>query len=240
MGAQQKSDDSVEKARKQTRLGKKLKELREKNNLSYRDASELTGISHSYIRNIENGFDPRSNRPISPSPDTLKKFAHAYSASYDELLRLAGYASIEQMKKNDEEDVIKERNRLFKERLTEYKSKSGLSLQEISVEARISVDTLNKLEKGKEQPSIEAIYNLAATFEITPDYLAGYSDDPKAVHPDTPKLASLTEFLEQQAVMYSGLPLTPEDKERVLQALQLIFLDAMQRNRKESRSKKNN
>jgi transcriptional regulator with XRE-family HTH domain len=230
-------EDSIDKARKQTKLGKKLQELRTKNNLSLRDAHHLTGISHSYIRNIENGFDPRSGRPIYPSPDTLKKFAQAYGASYDELLKLAGYASIEQIKKDDEEEVKKERNRLFRERFIELKNSYGLTLQEISNEARVSVEYLTKLEKGKEIPTIETIYNLAATFEVTPDYLAGYTDDPKAVHPDTPKLASLTEFLEQHAVMYAGLPLTQEDKERVLQALQLIFLDAMQRNRKEARSR---
>jgi len=227
----------TDKARKQTKLGKRLQELRENKGLSLRQAHELTDISHSYIRNIENGFDPRSGRPIYPSPDTLKKIAKAYGASYEELFELAGYTTAENFKDDDSEAIKKERNRLFRERFIELKNKAGLSLQEISIESRLPVDVLTKLEKGKEVPSIDMIYNLAASFEVTPDYLAGYTDDHKAVHPDTPKLASLTDFLNQQAVMYDGLPLTQEDKERVHQALKLIFLDAMQRNRKESRRK---
>lgn len=70
-------------------IGDFLKELRGK--MSFREASEKTGLSHSYIRYLEIGKRPGSNTPIKPTPETLKSLAKAYNYSYDELMRKAGY-----------------------------------------------------------------------------------------------------------------------------------------------------
>lgn len=74
-----------------SKIGSLLKRLRVEKNLSYREASELSGLSHSYIRYIEIGKRPGSDTPINPTPDTLKALAKAYSYDYDALLKAAGY-----------------------------------------------------------------------------------------------------------------------------------------------------
>lgn len=70
-------------------IGKFLKELR--GEMSLREAGERSGISHTYIRAIEQNKRPGSNTPINPTPETLKRLAKAYNYDYDELLKVAGY-----------------------------------------------------------------------------------------------------------------------------------------------------
>lgn len=70
-------------------IGKILRELRGK--MSLREASERSGLSHSYIRYLENGKRPGTNTPINPTPETLRALAKAYNYSYKELMVLAGY-----------------------------------------------------------------------------------------------------------------------------------------------------
>ncbi|MGM0776960.1 MAG: helix-turn-helix domain-containing protein [Bacillota bacterium] len=86
-----------------SKIGTLLRQLRVENNLSYREASELSGLSHSYIRYIEIGKRPGSDTPISPTPDTLKALAKAYKYDYDELLKAAGYLDDNKEEKSDDE-----------------------------------------------------------------------------------------------------------------------------------------
>jgi HTH-type transcriptional regulator, competence development regulator len=74
-----------------SRIGEFLKKLRTEKGLSFREAAEKTGLSHSYIRYVEIGKRPGSETPINPTPETLKRFAKAYDYPYEELMRLAGY-----------------------------------------------------------------------------------------------------------------------------------------------------
>ncbi|GGE26898.1 transcriptional regulator [Pullulanibacillus camelliae] len=70
-------------------LGQLLKSLRGKRSL--RQVAELTGLSHSYISDIEKGFRRGTHTPLKASPQTLKRLAKAYDYSYDELMKKAGY-----------------------------------------------------------------------------------------------------------------------------------------------------
>lgn len=85
-------------------LGRKLEELRGKKSL--RVAAEETGLSHSYIRDVELGVNRATKAPIHPSPDTLRKLANCYRYSYEELMRLAGYY---------DEDTQGNENRAFRD-----------------------------------------------------------------------------------------------------------------------------
>lgn len=92
-------------------LGKYLRHLR--GNRSLRDVAERTGISHTYIRDIENGYRRGTNKPIKPSPETLKKLAETYNASYVELMVMAGYW--------DEEELLEPMQKpIGKELISEY------------------------------------------------------------------------------------------------------------------------
>lgn len=88
-------------------IGKFLKKLRGK--MTFREAAEKSGLSHSYIRYLELGKRPGTNTPINPTPESLRGLAKAYGYSYTELMRLAGY--------NDEdEEVHKEESKLERDK----------------------------------------------------------------------------------------------------------------------------
>lgn len=70
-------------------IGSFLKQLRGK--MTYREASEKSGLSHSYIRYLEIGKRPGTNAPIKPTPDTLKSLSIAYNYDYQKLMEMAGY-----------------------------------------------------------------------------------------------------------------------------------------------------
>jgi transcriptional regulator with XRE-family HTH domain len=70
-------------------LGLFLEDLRGK--LSLRDAAEKSGLSHTYIRDLELGINRKTKAPIRPSADTLNQLAEAYNYPVSELLKKAGY-----------------------------------------------------------------------------------------------------------------------------------------------------
>ena len=77
------------------RLGNYLNQLREIKGVSFREVSKKTGISHTYLSNLEKGYDPRSGKEISPSPHTIRKLSNYYNKPYVDLLNIAGYITLE-------------------------------------------------------------------------------------------------------------------------------------------------
>lgn len=74
-------------------LGELLRSLRGKKSL--RDIAEITGLSHSYIADVEKGYKHDTKTHVTPSPDTLKKLSIAYNYDYEELMYRAGHLSAE-------------------------------------------------------------------------------------------------------------------------------------------------
>ncbi|WP_433943513.1 helix-turn-helix domain-containing protein [Paenibacillus sp. SN-8-1] len=71
-------------------LGQYLERIRKEKKISLRDAAEKSGVSYSYIRDIELGINRKTKKEVSPSPAALKKIADAYQINYYELLEKAG------------------------------------------------------------------------------------------------------------------------------------------------------
>ena len=83
-------------------IGEYLRSLRERQKLSLREAAARTGVSVSYITQIENG------KRKAPGPEVLKKLAPAYNVPVRDLLRAAGYLDdIKEIRSvlSDEEEV---------------------------------------------------------------------------------------------------------------------------------------
>ena len=72
-------------------LATTIKKKRLDMHLSLREAAQLIGISHTYLKNLESGIDPRSGTGNNPTPETLKLLSTAYNINYYELLVLCGY-----------------------------------------------------------------------------------------------------------------------------------------------------
>lgn len=73
-------------------LGVLLEKLRGKKTL--REVADKTGLSHTYIRDLELGVRRATGKPIKPSPHVLNKLARYYNYSFEELMKVAGYQDI--------------------------------------------------------------------------------------------------------------------------------------------------
>ncbi|MDF2925897.1 MAG: family transcriptional regulator [Paenibacillaceae bacterium] len=56
---------------------------------SLREVSEKTGLSHTYIRDLELGYNRSTKKKLLPSEETLRKLATYYEKPYDYLYSLA-------------------------------------------------------------------------------------------------------------------------------------------------------
>lgn len=70
-------------------LGSFIAKERNKRGLSLRDFAELCDISHSYLDNLEKGKDRRTNKPVSPTLDTLKKLSRGLDIPINDLINIA-------------------------------------------------------------------------------------------------------------------------------------------------------
>lgn len=66
-------------------FGGYLKMLRQRCGMTVRELEDKSGVSHSYLTQMENG------RRGVPSPDILKKLFEPLNTSYDDLMAAAGY-----------------------------------------------------------------------------------------------------------------------------------------------------
>lgn len=108
-------------------LGLYLEELRGK--MSLREAAKRSGLSHTYIRDLEMGINRGTKTAIKPSTESLKALADTYNKPLETLLEKAGYIEevnitipnelktiIDRFNKLEEEDqeiVLNKLNRLI-------------------------------------------------------------------------------------------------------------------------------
>lgn len=68
-------------------LGDIIKQYRKEHEMSLQDFADLIGSSRSYIHMLERNINPSTNKPISPSIETLKLLANAMNMDLELLLK---------------------------------------------------------------------------------------------------------------------------------------------------------
>lgn len=120
-------------------LSELLIKLRGKESL--RDVADRAKISHTYLSHLEKGKDPRTGKPLYPSPDTLKALATAFNYPYEELMMAAGYLE----RKSSLSETDRKKSEIKKALLTLVSHDDG----EFPIEDGL-VDTIyNHIEKAK-------------------------------------------------------------------------------------------
>lgn len=69
-------------------IGKIISEYRKRNSQSLRLFADRAELSHSYISALEKEKDPRTNKPITPTYDALKKIAKAMNMDIIDLMKV--------------------------------------------------------------------------------------------------------------------------------------------------------
>ncbi|MCX7920906.1 MAG: helix-turn-helix domain-containing protein [Clostridia bacterium] len=81
-----------------TRLSDLIKSRRKNAGLSLREFSDLCGLSHTYIKNLEDS-KPGAGKEVAPTIDSLAKVAHALNMSLEDLLKESGYILEDKVKR---------------------------------------------------------------------------------------------------------------------------------------------
>lgn len=226
-------------------LKERLSSLRAGTKMTQSEMAKKLGIARTTYAGYENG----SRRP---DPETLQKLADIFEVSLDFLLGrtddpnppkpkiFISYGTDLNSVKIPNEFYPHEDFSLYENRLKTftYRLKKGFEDKNISIElAAIKCGVTEEyiqrlLTNQKKLPGTSTLYNLADLIGVTPDYLGGFSDDPQGYSPDTPRPKDMEDFLDKEEVMFKGVPLTTEDKEKVKNVLAAIFMDATKKNKR--------
>jgi transcriptional regulator with XRE-family HTH domain len=108
-------------------LGNSLRELRKRKNLSLRDIEKESGVSGSYLSQVEQG-------KRHPSADLLRKIALTYGASVRELLVMAGYLDEPEATMSDHDRIEWAFRAVVSD--PDYRFGTSLRMTELSIEAK--------------------------------------------------------------------------------------------------------
>lgn len=67
-------------------LSEYIKAYRDSHDLSQRQFASICGVSNGYISMLENGKNPKTGDPITPSPQTVQAIARGMGMTMQELL----------------------------------------------------------------------------------------------------------------------------------------------------------
>jgi len=123
---------------------------------------------------------------------------------------------------------------VFAQRLKSLREELGYLQKELAAKLDISRSTLGSWESGNRVPELGTAQILADFFNVSVDYLLGRTDNRSTLLPpkEEKKPKDLQKFLDQQEIMFDGVPITEDDKAKVRKALEIVFWDAKAQNKK--------
>ncbi|MGK9252398.1 helix-turn-helix domain-containing protein [Paenibacillus humicus] len=129
------------------------------------------------------------------------------------------------------------------QRISYLRNKRNLTQEEVAAALGVKRPRYNAWENGISNPDHTYLAKLAEFHKVTVDYLLGRTEDSSVPDPSlkldvpdwaTPKdVRDLKKMLEEDApVMFDGVPINEEAKQRVIDVLTGLFWDAKQMNKK--------
>lgn len=134
---------------------------------------------------------------------------------------------------------------MLMERLKQRRKAMHYTQEQLAELVNAKKTTISNYETGYSSPNNEMLRDLADVLHTTVDYLLGRSDNPVSLEaagaqaiPDFATRKDVRDFktfLNQQEVMFDGVPLTAEEKARVLGYMESMFWDAKRMNKRPKR-----
>lgn len=112
----------------------------------------------------------------------------------------------------------------FGSRLKELRNKKHLKQDEIAHIFGVAPSTIGAYERGSRQTTLDTICKMSQFFNVSVDYLLGLTNDERTVENFKKEDSKeLKDFLKDQAIMFNGLELSENDKQRVMDILSGMF-----------------
>ncbi len=112
------------------------------------------------------------------------------------------------------------------DRLTALREQKALTQREVAILTKISRSRLSLYEINKREPDIATLRQLATFFNVTVDYLIGYSDTVAATFTEPDSTINLNTILNAPHILWHGNLLSIEDKNKLKATLDIIFWNA--------------
>ena len=130
-------------------------------------------------------------------------------------------------------------------RIRARREELGISQEELAKRMGYkSRSSINKIEKGENDIPQSKIVAFAQALRTTPEALMGWEQSPAPTSDDLPTVSptgqkidartrrQLEAVLDDDNLTYNGVVLNGEDKEKVKKALELIFWDVKEKNKR--------
>ena len=145
--------------------GKRLKELREYNDMSQSDVAKLMNIKRSSYNQFEQQYD------IIPVR-RLNEVANIFDCSLDYILGLTNKKKYDNTKKEINEEISRERLKQFRKdrKITQVKLASVLNTSQSAIVG---------FESGRNLIATSFLYMICTKYHISADYLLGKIDEPQ-------------------------------------------------------------
>lgn len=123
------------------------------------------------------------------------------------------------------------------DRLKELCDAQGISVNKLEEKIGLSKNTLYSWKKNT--PKGSNLIKVADYFNVSTDYLLGRADEPEPVPSNIPEWATARDkrdfkkmLEEDEELMFDGVPVSNEDKEKIKRIIEALFWDAKEKNKK--------
>jgi len=118
-------------------------------------------------------------------------------------------------------------------RIREIRIAKGISGPELAARLNISPQYLYGFEKETRTLSAEMATRIASIFEVSVDYLLGSNATEIPTWATSKDKRDFKKMLEEEEpIMFDGMPVSDEDKEKIKRVMEAIFWDAKEKNKK--------
>lgn len=120
------------------------------------------------------------------------------------------------------------------DKIREARKAAGLTQVELAKKTSLSRSYIGDIEKNRYNPSVTTLQLIATATGTTTAFLLDGAEmvEPAPPHIDTRARRQLEKVLDDDNLTYNGVVLNGEDKEKVKKALELIFWDVKEKNRR--------
>lgn len=120
------------------------------------------------------------------------------------------------------------------DKIREARKAAGLTQVELAKKTSLSRSYIGDIEKNRYNPSVTTLQLIATATGTTTAFLLDGAEmvEPAPPHIDARTRRQLEKVLDDDNLTYNGVVLNGEDKEKVKKALELIFWDVKEKNRR--------
>jgi transcriptional regulator with XRE-family HTH domain len=180
-------------------ISKALSLKRESLKLSYTQVSEMTGITVSTIKMIEEGKKP-------PTEAEIRRLGSALGIDEAEVNALIA---------NFSRPKLREAVKAIGSRITAARNMRGYTQLKLSQLSSITPAALSQIEAGLRAPSSPALKNIAEALKVSSDYLLGNTKDQQGGKP------KIDDLMLQRAFR-SADRLTEPDKQKIADFIEFL------------------